>query len=55
MYADNTFSLELGDDLQDLASFVNLEINKMAGLVRSKQTKDMIFIFKSKKSTLNQL
>ncbi len=30
IYADDTFSLESGDDLHVLANFVNAEINKMA-------------------------
>jgi hypothetical protein len=56
MYADDTFSLESGDDLHVLANFVNAEINKMAVWFRANKlavninkTKYMIFRSKGKK------
>jgi sarcosine oxidase/L-pipecolate oxidase len=56
MYADDTFSLESGDDLHELANFINAEINKMAVWFRANKlavninkTKYMIFRSKGKK------
>jgi sarcosine oxidase/L-pipecolate oxidase len=56
MYADDTFSLESGDDLLELSNFINAEINKMAVWFRANKlavninkTKYMIFKSKGKK------
>ncbi len=56
MYADDTFSLESGDDSHELANFLNAEINKMAVWFRANKlavninkTKYMIFRSKGKK------
>jgi hypothetical protein len=56
MYADDTFSLESGDDLTELSNKINAEINKMAIWFRANKlavninkTKYMIFRSKGKK------
>ena len=56
MYADDTFSLESGDDLLELSTKINTEINKMAIWFRANKlavniskTKYMIFRSKGKK------
>jgi hypothetical protein len=60
MYADDTFTLESGDDLTALINKVNTEINKMAVWFRANKlavnitkTKYMIFRMKSKKIDIN--
>jgi hypothetical protein len=56
MFADDTFSLQSGDDLDELSSIINAEINKMAVWFRANRlaviinkTKYMIFHMKGKK------
>jgi hypothetical protein len=56
MFADDTFSLESGDDIQELSNKVNTEINKMAVwfrvnklAVNKNKTKYMVFRMKRKK------
>jgi len=56
MFADDTFSLQSGDDLDELSTIINNEINKMAIWFRSNRlavninkTKYMIFHMKGKK------
>ena len=60
MFADDTFSLESGNDLNTLILNVNLEINKMAIWFRANKlavniskTKYMIFRMKGKKIEAN--
>jgi hypothetical protein len=56
MFADDTFSLESGDNIHELATKINAEINKMAVwfrvnklAVNINKTKYMIFRMKGKK------
>jgi hypothetical protein len=56
MFADDTFSLQSGDDLDELSNIINTEINKMAVWFRANRlavninkTKYMIFHMKGKK------
>ncbi len=58
MFADDTFSLRSGDDLDELSNIINAEINKMAIWFRANRlavninkTKYMIFHMKGKKIT----